>query len=1056
MLGEPSATIEIPLRGGEEVIELDIDQLPPVDEVLNILTQETAPLNVWINISLAFYRKRFLDDFERILEEAKISYKNLKPFTQGEYVQMLDMLANYYGRKAFKEKDKDQRNQLITKATTLFTSTDGIALYDQKHLLGRAYHFIYQGENWAQADSQLNFVLNQSVPTSAAFLGKACIAFNKKEYRNALGFYRRALRLQPNCPANVRLGIGHCFFKLGNLTKARLAFLRTLELDPKCVGALIGLAILDLNEKTQESIKQGVQKLSRAYNLDPSNPMVLNHLVDHFFYKKEYEKVHKLALHAFLNTENEEMKAESSYQMARAYHVEEDYDKAFQYYYLLLENDIDGALNAYTKALNTLEEIQLDLSPELLNNVGVLHYLKKDYVKSEEFFRRALQRVAEEFLPEDEEEPDNTDKQLVQLALDCLQLKGKPQTEYFQGLAISVSYNCARMLEELGQTDLAELIYRGILLEHATYTECYLRLGCIAKNRGQLRDASIWFNECLEVKPGNPDALSQMAVLHLQSNEIDQAQKMFSRVLEQPEHRADSYARIGLGNIWLNSVHHTLKDRERQKRHLERAMSCYKAVLSADPKNIWAAHGLGCVFAHKGHVNEARDVFAQVREATAEFPHVWINIAHIYVEQKQFTPAIQMYENCMNKFNLQTDTELLLYLARAQYKCGLLNDCKTTLLSAKIIQPWDYLLTYNLALVQKRLAVTVLQDEASSFLAVYEAIADLSMARWTFDFLQKKPDVPSRQLAEDETNICQDLLRQAEYHLNRAKSREEQERVIRQTQELERESQRQREQLLREREQAEQQEKQRRLEEERGKFLEKAKQIVIEPSAGPLSKGLGGRKSKRVVATDDSSSGAGSGGKDNKPRRKKTKVKTKKKAPVDDGLSKQQRLRVVSKAMVESDDSSSDGDAHSEDNRRAAIFSSDEEPVTKKVAKEASDLGSGLSSVSSNEERRRSKVKRRKKEPKPKRRERSSSSSASLDGAANRLMALFSSESETEAERPVASVPQQEEDDAETIARRKLASQLLESDSEEEPMVQASSSDEASPRPQSAGSSPLE
>ena len=35
-------------------------------------------------------------------------------------------------------------------------------------------------------------------------------------------------------------------------------------------------------------------------------------------------------------------------------------------------------------------------------------------------------------------------------------------------------------------------------------------------------------------------------------------------------------------------------------------------------------------------------MFAQVREATADFCDVWLNIAHIYVEQKQFVAAVQM------------------------------------------------------------------------------------------------------------------------------------------------------------------------------------------------------------------------------------------------------------------------------------------------------------------------------------------------------------------------------------------------------------------------------
>lgn len=68
-------------------------------------------------------------------------------------------------------------------------------------------------------------------------------------------------------------------------------------------------------------------------------------------------------------------------------------------------------------------------------------------------------------------------------------------------------------------------------------------------------------------------------------------------------------------------------------------------MLRNDPKNIWAANGIGAVLAHKGCVNEARDIFAQVREATAEFCDVWLNIAHIYVEQKQFVSAIQMVNN---------------------------------------------------------------------------------------------------------------------------------------------------------------------------------------------------------------------------------------------------------------------------------------------------------------------------------------------------------------------------------------------------------------------------
>ena len=71
-----------------------------------------------------------------------------------------------------------------------------------------------------------------------------------------------------------------------NLFIQRLSFNRAIQIDQKCVGALVGLAILELNMKTPESIRNGVMKLSRAYQHDPQNPMVLNHLANHFFFKK--------------------------------------------------------------------------------------------------------------------------------------------------------------------------------------------------------------------------------------------------------------------------------------------------------------------------------------------------------------------------------------------------------------------------------------------------------------------------------------------------------------------------------------------------------------------------------------------------------------------------------------------------------------------------------------------------------------------------------------------------------------------------------------------------
>ena len=41
-----------------------------------------------------------------------------------------------------------------------------------------------------------------------------------------------------------------------------------------------------LSSLQHDSIKKGVELLSKAYTIDSTNPMVLNHLANHFFFKK--------------------------------------------------------------------------------------------------------------------------------------------------------------------------------------------------------------------------------------------------------------------------------------------------------------------------------------------------------------------------------------------------------------------------------------------------------------------------------------------------------------------------------------------------------------------------------------------------------------------------------------------------------------------------------------------------------------------------------------------------------------------------------------------------
>ncbi|KAF7703374.1 RNA polymerase-associated protein CTR9 homolog [Silurus meridionalis] len=915
-------SIEIPLRDTDEVIELDFDQLPEGDEVISILKQEHTQLHIWIALALEYYKQGKTEDFVKLLEAARIDGNLDYRDHEKDQMTCLDTLAAYYVQQARKEKNKDAKKDLINQSTLLYTMADKIIMYDQNHLLGRACFCLLEGDKMDQADAQFHFVLNQSTNNIPALLGKACISFNKKDYRGALAYYKKALRTNPGCPAEVRLGMGHCFVKLNKLEKARLAFSRALELNPKCVGALVGLAVLELNNKEADSIKNGVQLLSRAYTIDPSNPMVLNHLANHFFFKKDYSKVQHLALHAFHNTEVEAMQAESCYQLARSFHVQEDYDQAFQYYYqatqfasstfvlpffglgqmyvyrrdkenaaqcfekvlkaypnnyetmkilgslyatsddqekrdvakghlkkvteqypddveawielaqILEQTDIQGALSAYGTATRILQEkVQADVPPEILNNLGALHFRLGNLGEAKKYFLASLERAKAE---------------------------GEHDEHYYNAISVTTSYNLARLYEAMCEFHEAEKLYKNILREHPNYVDCYLRLGAMARDKGNFYEASDWFKEALQINQDHPDAWSLIGNLHLAKQEWGPGQKKFERILKQPSTQNDTYSMLALGNVWLQTLHQPTRDREKEKRHQDRALAIYKQVLRNDSKNLYAANGIGAVLAHKGYFREARDVFAQVREATADISDVWLNLAHIYVEQKQYISAVQMYENCLKKFYKYQNTEVLLYLARALFKCGKLQECKQMLLRARHVAPSDTVLMFNVALVLQRLATLVLKDEKSNLKAVLSAVKELELAHRYFSYLSKAGDKMrfDLALAASEARQCSDLLSQAQYHVARARKQDEEEKELRAKQDQEREVLRQ--QLIRKQEEkkVKEAEEQKKLLEQRAQYVEKTKNLLsftdeMKESSKEKKKGGGSGRRKKGSQYDD-------------------------------------------------------------------------------------------------------------------------------------------------------------------------------------------------------------
>lgn len=99
------------------------------------------------------------------------------------------------------------------------------------------------------------------------------------------------------------------------------------------------------------------------------------------------------------------------------------------------------------------------------------------------------------------------------------------------------------------------------------YIDCYLRLGCMARDRGQIYEASDKFKDALQISNEDPDAWSLIGNLHLAKMEWGPGQKKFERILKQTATSNDAYSHIALGNVWLQTLHQPTKDKEKEKKY---------------------------------------------------------------------------------------------------------------------------------------------------------------------------------------------------------------------------------------------------------------------------------------------------------------------------------------------------------------------------------------------------------------------------------------------------------------------------------------------------------
>ncbi|GAB2292608.1 Protein CTR9 [Dionaea muscipula] len=147
-------------------------------------------------------------------------------------------------------------------------------------------------------------------------------------------------------------------------------------------------------------------------------------------------------------------------------------------------------------------------------------------------------------------------------------------------------------------------------------------------------------------------------------------------------------------------------------------------------------------------------------------------MGHVYFAQGYFMLAVKMYENCMRKFYYNTDTHILLYLARTHYEAEEWQECRRTLLRAIHLEPSNYTFRFNVGVVMQKFSASTLNKARKNVDEVREtALSRRMLSGYLVDCLQPsglRLHAFDKKKIDTHVGYCKHVLETARIHCEAA------------------------------------------------------------------------------------------------------------------------------------------------------------------------------------------------------------------------------------------------------------------------------------------------
>ncbi|KAG0252248.1 protein required for normal CLN1 and CLN2 G1 cyclin expression [Actinomortierella ambigua] len=618
----PSATLDIPLKGSDNVLALPRDEIPPLPELVGILRSEEVPLGIYVDAALEVTRQRRIDDAIKLLIEGLNAPYEPNPRPR---LPLHNLLAALYTRKGYQPGiSAQERTTYWTEAGKHLTSAEKINAKDETMWIGKGLLLLARG-SLDDALRHFKQVLNGSPRCVPALMGIARIQYTREQYPQALTTYRMALRINPGSQPDPRIGMGLCFFKLGMYAAAAMAFERASELNPNSAMAHTLLAIMQFNKSRQTNLpdnkvlevyQQGVDQLRKAYAADRRDPIVGLCMGRHFELIKNTEAAMAFATRASNQHGLKNLQAEGFYIMGKIHHQTERYADACACYgkavhlnpdhlpaqfglgqTLLFKSDIASAIVAFEKILAK--------EPKCVEAMAILGTIfgrsPGTKAKALEYFKTATNIIHERNTMAMQDPLLFTEMaQLLEQTDNVRATKA-----YMQALGIcsekaeTVDYmpellnNVAAMNHIDGRLDAAEGSYNKALdlcaakiqqeeggagaggdvdmATEATITTIRYNMARLYEERNQIEQAEQIYQGIAAKYHGYADAHLRLGVIAQGRGELEEAGKLYKEVFGMIDNKnVDAWTLMGMLQLKQNQIRNSRKTLERVVREINR------------------------------------------------------------------------------------------------------------------------------------------------------------------------------------------------------------------------------------------------------------------------------------------------------------------------------------------------------------------------------------------------------------------------------------------------------------------------------------------------------